>query len=568
VTDVNGVVPTTGWLAGLNHGPHDASCALLKDGHLVVTVEQERLSRNKRALGESPADALRYCLDFAGISLDDLDAVTLGSEHELLAQWMGYDSARRSVMLPYDSPEWLFPHSTFGDQPRPPLLPVRHHEAHAGSCFWPSGFDECAILIMDAMGEDCSTSLAVGGPEGIRVLETYPVGASLGFFYESACDYIGLGRNNAGKLMGLAAYGRPSEDVGLTYGEEGIVWGPVRDPDLVGRALIEDRMAQLLNHFERTCFPFERGCTKDIMAYANFAASVQHAAEQVILALARRLRERTGLRRLVVAGGVGLNCTANGALADSGIFDEVWVQPMAHDAGVALGSALVVAHRFGQDVGGWAPMNHAYWGQPTDNSDVETELKRAGLQAERLETPELLRRTASIIADGGVVAWHQQRSEVGPRALGARSLLGDPRSRSTLVRLNEAKRREMWRPLAPSVLAERFDDFFVGSPNPFMIVAARVRSQVRERIPAVVHVDGSARPQVVSAETNPAYAGLLREFERLTGLPVLVNTSLNVAEEPLCSSPRDTVRTFLDCGADAMTIGPYLVRRPPEPGSP
>lgn len=551
----------SGWLAGLNHGPHDSSCALLKDGELIVTIEQERVSRNKRALGESPADALRFCLEFAGITLGDVDAVALGSEHDLLAQWMGYEGERRPVMLPYDSPDWLFPHRVFGEGRRPPLVPVRHHDAHAGSCFWPSGFEECAILIMDAMGEDCSTSLAVGGPDGIRVLESHPVGVSLGFFYEAACDYIGLGRDNAGKLMGLAPYGRPTEDVGLEYGPDGIRWCPVQESGLRGRALIEDRMSQLVDHFEHTCFPYTRGCTEDVMAYANFAASVQRAAEEVVLALTRRLRELTGHSRLVVAGGVGLNCTINGLLAESGIFDEVWVQPMAHDAGVALGAALVVGHRWGQDVGGWTPMTHAYWGQPTDDSDVEAELKRAGLRAEKLDTPELLRRTAAIIANGGIVAWHQERGEAGPRALGARSLLGDPRSRATLVRLNQMKRREMWRPLAPSVLAERFDDYFTGTASPFMIVAARVKPEARHLIPAVVHVDGSARPQAVSGTTNPKYAGLIREFERISGIPVLVNTSLNVAEEPLCSSPQDTVRTFIECGADALAIGSYLAVR-------
>ncbi|MGY1456752.1 carbamoyltransferase family protein [Streptomyces sp. SS8] len=555
-------LPRTGWTVGLNHGAHDASCALLKDGRLVVSIEQERLSRKKRALGEPPAHALRHCLDHAGIELSDIDVVALGSDHDLLSEWMGYkDSAQRAAELPFDDPARLFPEELFGRAPRPPLLPVRHHLAHAGSCFWPSGFRECAVLVMDAMGEDCSTSLAMGGPDGIKVLETYPVEVSLGFFYEAAAEYAGLGRDNAGKLMGLAPYGRPTEDVGLAFGEGGVAWLPVHQPDLVGRALIEHRMAQLLDHFERSCFPYTRGCADDITAYANFAASVQHALEQVALALAERLRTLTGLPDLVIAGGVGLNCTANGVLAGSGLFDRVWVQPMAHDAGVALGAALVAAHGAGQDVSSWAPMRHAYWAAPTDDDEVEAELKRAGLPAERLETPELLRRTAALLADGEVIAWHQGRGEVGPRALGARSLLGDPRSRRTLVRLNRVKRREMWRPLAPSVLAERFDDFFVGTPSDFMIMAARVKPEVRRLIPAAVHVDGSARPQAVHADTNPRYAGLLREFERLTGLPVVVNTSLNVAEEPLCSSPSDTIRTFLSCGADALAIGSYLVRR-------
>jgi carbamoyltransferase len=555
--------PRTGWLAGLNHGPHDASCALLKDGELIVAIEQERLSRRKRAIGESPAEALRYCLDHAGIGLGDLDAVALGSDHELLARWMGYSPDERSALLPYDTPAWLFPDSFFKGERIPALVSVSHHEAHAGSCFWPSGFEDCAILIMDAMGEDCSTSLGIGRPDGIHILETYPVDVSLGYFYEAACDYIGLGRENAGKLMGLAAYGQPTEDVGLEYDTAEIVWRPGGEPRaLLGRELIEERIRRAVEYFERTCFPYTRHCVRDVMAYANFAASVQGAAEQVILGLAARVRKLTGLCRLVIAGGVGLNCTANGKIADSGLFDQVWIQPMAHDAGVALGSALVLAHRMQQDVTRWTPMQHAYWGQVTDDAEVKAELKLAGLPTVKLDTEQLVRRTAQVIADGGVVAWHQGRGEVGPRALGARSLLGDPRSRNTLVKLNQIKQREMWRPLAPSVLRNRFSEFFSGAPNEFMIVAARVHREVRHLIPAVVHVDGSARPQVVSPRANQVYAELIDRFCRITGIPMLVNTSLNLADEPLCSAPGDTVRTFIRSGTDAMAIGSYLVMRP------
>ncbi|WP_050493473.1 carbamoyltransferase [Streptomyces sp. NRRL B-1381] len=549
----------TGWTVGLNHGAHDASCALLKDGRLVVTVEQERLSRRKKALDESPAGALRYCLDFAGIDLKDIDAVALGSHHGELADWMGFDAAERARALPYDSPDWLFPADLFGGERRPPLVPVRHHLAHAASCFWPSGYEDAAVLVMDAMGEDCSTSIAVGGPDGLRILETHPVEQSLGFFYEAACEFVGLGRDSAGKLMGLAPYGRARFDVGLGYADHRIAWERVVNRGLVGRALIEDRIAQLVAGFEATCYPYERGCTEDVMAYADFAASVQQALEEVVLALARRARDLTGSDTLVIAGGVGLNCTVNGKLADSGLFRRVWVQPMAHDAGVALGAALAVAHKLGQDVA--APMGHAYWGPGGTDEEIALELKRNGLDARRLPEAELVSEAAALVASGRVLAWHQGRAEVGPRALGARSFVGDPRARRTLIRMNTIKRREMWRPLAPSVLADHFDDYFDGVPNDFMIVAASVREEIASRIPAVVHVDGSARPQAVRAETNRRYAALITEFHRLTGVPLVVNTSLNQADEPLCSSPADTIRTFLASGADALAIGSYLVVR-------
>jgi len=551
------------WIAGLNHGAHDSSAVILRDGQLIAAVEQERFSRRKRAIDQPPVDALRWCLDHAGIKLADLAAIGLGSDLDALGRWMGLDPRQRRTELPLDDPERLLPRSVFGDGPRPPLVPVSHHLAHAASCYWPSGFDESAVLIIDNRGEDSSTTLAHATSAGIEVLTAYPVEHSLGLYYRIATQFAGLYSKdgNAGKLMGLASYGRPVYDAALRYGDGGPYWHGVPPATKSGAALPAERTAQLLAFFEERCYPYTSGLRDDITAYVDFAASVQLALEETILGLARDLHERTGSRRLCLAGGVALNCTANGRLASDGPFDDIFIQPMAHDAGAALGAAYEVARQTGRSRFQPVPMRHALLGPEYHDSEIAEALGRRGLPADRLAPDALVARVAAAIADGAIVGWHQGRAEAGPRALGARSLLGDPRHRKTLVRLNMIKQREMWRPLAPSVLAAHFDKFFIGTPNPFMIVAAEVRPEVRARIPAVVHIDGSARPQAVEPGDQPLFASLLQAFEIETGLPLLVNTSFNTAGMPLVNRPEESIETFLATDIDLLAIGSHLVAR-------
>lgn len=551
------------WVAGLNHGAHDSAAALLRNGELVAAVEQERFSRRKRAIDQAPVEALRWCLDHAGIQLADLTAIGLGSDLDALGRWMGLTPEQRRVELPLDDPDRLLPASVFGDGRRPPLVPVRHHLAHAASTYWPSGFGESAVLVVDNRGEESSTTLAMATPQGIEKLVSYPVEHSLGLYYRIATQYVGLydKNGNAGKLMGLACYGRARYDAGLRYGEHGPEWHGVPRATQAGKALPPERTSQLLAFFEERCYPYTIGLRDDITAYVDFAASVQQALEETLLCLVADLYARTGVRNLCLAGGVALNCTANGRLGTEGPFERVFVQPMSHDAGVALGAAYEVARQVAPSSFGPQPMRHALWGPEFSDEEVADVLAERGLAAERLPPEALAGRVASAIAGGAIVGWHQGRAEVGPRALGARSLLGDPRRRETLVRLNTVKQREMWRPLAPSVLSGYFDKFFVGAPSPFMIVAARVRPEVRAEIPAVVHIDGSARPQAVDSDDQPLFAALLDAFMVETGLPLLVNTSFNTAGMPLVNSPEDSVDTYLNTDVDLLAIGSHLVSR-------
>ncbi|MEU4768123.1 carbamoyltransferase C-terminal domain-containing protein [Actinosynnema sp. NPDC023794] len=549
-------------VAGLNHGAHDSSACLVRGGEVVVVVEQERVSRRKRAIDEPPVEALRACLDHAGYKLEDLDAVALGSDMDRLAAWMDLTEAERPEVLPYDDPDRLFPESVFGDGTRPPLVPVPHHIAHAASTFWPSGFEEAAVLVMDNRGEDTATTLLRGGPDGFEVLREHGIEHSLGLWYRIATQYAGLYSKDgtAGKLMGLASYGRPKYDVALRHTGHGPEWRGVPGATERGRALPPQRTTQLLEYFAEHCFPYESGITGEPMAYADFAASVQDALETTILELCRELHDATGLTSLALAGGVALNCTANGRIAREGPFERIFVQPMSHDAGVGLGAALEVSRTARPDLFSPEPMTHAYLGPGFTDEEVATALRDRGLESEELGVLELAERAADLLAAGAVLGWCQGRGEVGPRALGARSLLGDPRRRDHLVRINQLKGREVWRPLAPSVLREHYSRFFAGVPNPFMIVAAEVRPEVRPAVPAVVHVDGSARPQVVDGDSAPHYAALLRAFERRTGLPLVINTSLNSAGKPIANTPAEAVDMCREMGVDAIAVGSHLVR--------
>lgn len=547
------------WYVGLNHGTHDAACALVRDGEVVVSVEQERLSRRKRAVEEPPVDALRCCLDFAGIQLGDVAGVALGGNHDDLAQWLGLNERERRVQLRYDDPERLFPFEVFGLREKPPVYPQRHHLAHAASAFWPSGFREAAILVMDAMGEDSAGVLAYGAGKTIEVLHNLDISSSLGFYYEAASLYAGLDRRDAGKLMGLAGYGRESAQMPLRVVDGQVAWLGVPRSHRTGRAMINDRRDALLDLFTQTAFPYMRGLRDEIMAYANFAASVQASLERAVFDLAEEAKRRTGARRLVLAGGVALNCTSNGKLSQSGLFDEVYIQPAAHDGGTAIGAALLLANDNIEAVP--AEMPTPYLGPVESDEQIDDVVRRSGHRYETLTEAALARRVAGLLAEGAIGAWHRGRAEIGPRALGARSLLGDPRTRTSLIRLNRIKGREVWRPVAPSVLDERFADYFVGVPNPHMLVAAYVKDSKRALIPAVVHVDGSARPQVVHRDIAPSYWFLINEFERLTGIPIVVNTSLNLRDEPIACHARDTIAIFENSTIDFAVIGNVLVSR-------
>jgi carbamoyltransferase len=419
---------------------------------------------------------------------------------------------------------------------------VPHHLAHAASAHLAAPYPSSAVLVLDGRGEVASHLAGRSRGGDLEVLAAQRLPHSLGLLYEEVTDHLGFRRSSDEyKVMALAAYGRPRFLPELRRavrptGDGGFNVDPLELGEFVKR----------------------RSCSEVVDEdHADLAASIQTRLEEVLLDLARWLHGRTGERRLTLAGGVALNCVANARIAAEGPFEELWVQPAAGDAGTALGAALHVAHALGDPV---EPMAGADLGREWSDDELEAWLATAEVAHER--PPDLAGAVAEVLAHDGVVAWFQGRSEYGPRALGHRSLLADPRRTETLTRLNDVKGREQFRPVAPMVLLERAGEIFEGVvPSPYMLFVHRVRPEWRDRLGAVTHVDGTARAQTVDRRREPLVAALLDEFARRTGVPVLVNTSLNTAGRPMVDDPRDALECFGSAPVDALAIGPFLVRR-------
>lgn len=544
------------YVLGVNTGPHDGSAAVLRDGRLIAMLEQERISRNRYAQGESPAAAIAACMQYAGIGLADLRTIAVGWDVPRLCTVEGVRYDRTEFL------RWMLG-SLWDGRERVTLRYVDHHMAHAASAFYTSGFQRAAILIADGRGETVATSLAVGGPAGIEVIKAWGVEASLGHIYGWVADWIGLSHWGAGKLMGLAAYGRAEQPVPLVATADGylVVGGPSSDTPTRQQFMLSRSRTRA--YLRTAAAPFEPGSADDVMAYADLAASMQRALEDSILSLARLARRLTNADQLVMAGGVALNCSANGRLQRSGLFDEVWVPPFPNDAGVSIGAALVADHEI-STVPPNPSLAHAFWAPNLPTFDASSLESLNAFDIEQHDDRSLPEVVAEYLADGLVVGWCQGRAEVGQRALGARSILCDPRSRHAVARVNHLKGRESWRPLAPALLSADFRHFFDGDPgrlSDFMLAAWPVRPAARTRIPAAVHVDGSARPQRVHPE-HSRFCRLLEAFRERSGVPVLINTSFNVAGEPMVLTAQDALNTLLRSDLDALVLEDLVIRRP------
>jgi predicted NodU family carbamoyl transferase len=559
---------TARYTVGLNIGFHDASAALVRDGALRWLIEEERVTRKKHALAQPPVTSLQACLDAEGITIDAVDEIAIGWDFRdtpLGANRRFSDEGLRRLLFPDNPPERM-----------PPITWVPHHIAHAASAYYSCGRDDVAILVVDGAGETQSATIARGRDGEIEVLRQWPVAQSLGFFYTAASKWAGFGDWGTGKLMGLAAYGRPQGGLPLRAG------GPdgyefLFDTDGIPSDLADSkavaRMGPLVAYypaFERNIrpgfcghFPYAERTGEEPIAYADFAATVQTALEDAMFGLIEVARAEYDLPTLVLAGGVAMNCTMVGRLARSGLFENVYVPPVPTDAGVSLGAALVAARRSGA----FHPttIDHAYWAADISGDDAVRAARSAGLAVRQLSEEELTKHTAQAIADGKIIGWARGRAEIGQRALGTRSILADPRDRRSLERLNILKGREMWRPVAPSILGEYLGEVMeteVGHPARFMLAAGSVRPAMRQTIPAVSHVDGSARPQLVDRATNPAYWSLVDAFRQVSGVPLVVNTSFNLADEPIVHTAADAVRTFVrGDGLDLLVLDRLLVAR-------
>jgi carbamoyltransferase len=591
-------------ILGLSAFYHDAAACLVRDGEIVAAAQEERFTRRKHDPG-FPAQAAAFCLACGGLKPEDLDHVVFYDKPFLKFERIfetylafpprGFASFVKS--LPLWLKEKLFQKTLitralsecFGDKVdwNGKLCFSEHHLSHAASAFFPSPFDTAAVLTMDGVGEWATTSVYIGAGNSLQVQKEIHFPHSLGLLYSAFTYYTGFKVNSGEyKLMGLAPYGEPRYaqvierhliDIkpdgsfrldmnyfdyctGLTMTNErfnALFGGPPRDP--------ESRLTQ---------------------REMDLAASIQAVTEKVIIGLAKEVRRSTGCSNLCLAGGVALNCVANGKLLRERIFDNIWVQPAAGDAGGAIGAALGAHHlmlnnpRPERRTDG---MKGAYLGPEFSQRDIIRRLTRVGAIFETVSDDELFSTVASALADGKTVGWFQGRMEFGPRALGGRSILADPRSAIMQKRLNlQVKFRESFRPFAPSVLREDVADWFeLDTDSPYMLLVADVVSRrrrttspeqaklfgieklniIRSEIPAVTHLDYSARIQTVHLETNPRYHRLLRTFKELTGCPVLVNTSFNVRGEPIVCTPEDAFHCFMGTGIELLCVGNAVLRK-------
>jgi carbamoyltransferase len=535
---------------GINAVFHDPAAALVVDGRIRAAAEEERFSRRKHgkppvpfSTWELPEQAARFCLAEAGLRAADLDAVAYSydpdlteTNGDLIAN--GWEGLR--TLYVRRAPRFLATALPGLEPDRVRFVP--HHVAHAASACLAAPFERCAVLVLDGRGERASHLAGHWHDGRLDVLAAQGLPHSLGILYEEVTAHLGFLRaSDEYKVMAMASYGRP------VFAD---VFREAMAPD--GRGGYRTQLPALgeLVPARDKDDPIEQ-------AHLDLAASMQRRLEDVLLELGGWLHEQTGERDLAMAGGVALNCVANADLHRRGPFARIWVQPAAGDAGTALGAALQVAHDLGDAV---EPMTTAALGRGFADEELRGWLERARIRFD--EPPDVAEAAAEVLAGNGIVAWFQGRSEFGPRALGRRSLLADPRDADNLRRLNDVKGREQFRPVAPMVLADRAPAIFEGQlPSPYMLFAHRVHPDWVDRIPAVVHVDGTARVQTVDRGEEPLMARVLEGFERRTGVPVLVNTSLNTAGRPMVDDPRDALECFGSAPIDALVIGPYVVRR-------
>ena len=547
---------------------HDSSACVVRDGELLCAVAEERISRIKHD-ARFPRLAIQSCLEFARIRVEQLDEVCFGwstagpgFRHDLKCLAIGglpftYLNVLSTIqhfltMWHQGSGAKLFAQQ-FGPT-KAKMRFVDHHLAHAISAYGYSGFDDAAVVVMDGRGAWEATSIWRGHDGKIDHVLTIPFPDSIGYFYSEFTEFLGFQRNSdEWKVMGLAPYGQPGVKLDtfidsqiapyhvnakrLTGNGSGICSGmiPLLGPPRLAESEIDDR-------------------------HKNIAYAVQDACEIAMMSVVRMAIEKTGSRSVCLAGGVVLNSKANGKIVASGLVDKMFVQPAASDDGVALGAALA-PYLDGNGKLPNKPMRHAYWGPSFDDEAIESALSTYKLRYQKL--PDPASTAAGLLSQGKILGWFQGRMEFGPRALGSRSILADPRDPEMNAKVNNAvKFREWWRPFAPSFKKEAADEYLESATDsPFMILTAQVRAEKRSVIPSVTHVDGSARPQTVEKEINPLYWRLIDEFGKRTGVPVIMNTSFNLRGESIVHTPTDAIQTFFSSGMDALVIGSFCVEK-------
>jgi carbamoyltransferase len=581
-------------ILGINAYHGNASAALVCDGRLVAAVEEERFNRVKYAAG-FPAAAIRFCLKEGGVTLTEIDHVAVPrNPYARLATKLFYAMRmpsfardRAKVMVKFTGiPEALA--AAFDTEPakiKATFHRIEHHQAHLASSFFVSPFEEAALLSADGLGDFASSMWGVGRGNRMEIDDAIAFPHSLGLYYSAVTQYLGfLKFGDEYKVMGLAAYGEPEQmeafrdivqfssnggnfgfRLGLDYfthhrtGPE-MSWAEADKTPVLGKMFSEAMEKRLGGAARQPDQPLEQ-------RHRNLAAALQARLEEVYLGMLKKLAAKTKAKAVCLSGGVAFNCVANGKIFDQTPFEQVYVHPAAGDAGLAVGAAYYVWNQILRKPRSFV-MDHAYWGPGYTTAEIRdaieaSDIAKGGYATAELPEPELLPRTASIVAEGKILGWFQGRAEWGPRALGNRSIVADPRKPEMKEILNRRiKHREIFRPFAPSILAEKTGEWFEKAhPSPFMTLAYAVRPEKRDKIPAPTHVDGTGRLQTVTREANPKYHALISEFERQTGVPVVLNTSFN-DNEPIVCRPEEAIDCFLRTQMDVLVLGNYLITRP------
>lgn len=535
ILGLNGVYPRS----------HDSSAAIINGSELVAFAEEERFLRVKKAFDHQPINSQVYCLEEADLDVNELDVISYG--------WTGATPLSADELLPEQYTKRL--------KRELPVSQVEHHEAHAASVFYTSPFSESAILVIDGQGESESTTIWKANESGVEKLASFPIDQSLGYMYGAISNYCGLGSFGAGKLMGLAPYGEPR------YVEElAAIYDLIDLPPQTGHDSQDAYFNRFIEALDRKGFSgatysyiFDPATAKVRQEpnlqkiHKDLAASAQAFLELKVLELANQSKILTGSKNLCMAGGVAMNCVTNSLVQNSGLFEEVFLQPACEDSGMAIGSALAIAK---SKIG----LPTVYTGPGFGDAQIAEQIMHYGLPCKQYE--DIPTKVAQLLSQNKVIGWFQGALEFGPRALGGRSILANPSSVATRDRINSIKSREEWRPFGPSILAEYADDLFENAhESRFMLRSFDVKEVWHDDLSAVVHVDGSTRPQTVTAADSEMYRRLLEEFYGLTGIPGVLNTSFNNFDEPIVASPSDAIRTFYTTGLDALAIGSFLLTK-------
>lgn len=593
------------YILGVSAFYHDSSACLIKDGHIVAAAQEERFTRIKHDAG-FPHNAIKYCMKEGGIAADEITNVVFYEKpflkfERLLETYLGF-APRGFRSFSRSMPLWvkekLFQKSILANELKSALDPAidwrarllfsEHHLSHAASAFYPSPFESAAILTLDGVGEWTTSSLALGKGSNLEVIKEIHFPHSLGLLYSAFTYYTGFKVNSGEyKVMGLAPYGEPVyaeliKDKLIHVADDGSFQIDMSYFDFAtGLTMTNKKFDELFGG------PPRKSETELTQREMDLAASVQKVTEEIVVRLARSVATETGERNLCLAGGVALNCVANGILLREKIFDNIWIQPAAGDAGGALGAALSAWHLHHSQSRQVSPdgdgMQGAYLGPEYSDEEIEAELSDCGAHFTKLSSTELFEEVASALAAEQAVGWMQGRMEFGPRALGGRSIIADPRSPVMQKQLNlKVKYRESFRPFAPSVLRENVADWFEhDEDSPYMLLVADLKEDKRRAmnaqemklfgidklnvprssVPAITHVDYSARIQTVHRETNPRYHSVISRFKEKTGCPLVVNTSFNVRGEPIVCTPSDAFRCFMGTEMDALAIGNYFLHK-------